>query len=59
LSGVLGDRLEHVDQIENLMTFFVHARGGALSGNGYDRRTVHVGIRYSGDEISRAGTKGG
>src|SRR4029453_11973499 len=59
LSGVFGDRLEHVDQIENLMTFFVHAGGGALAGDGYDRGTVHIGVRYPCDEISRSRTKGG
>src|SRR5262245_43810383 len=57
LRGVLGDWLEHVDEIENLMTFFVHARGRALAGNGNHGRTVHVCIRYAGDEIGCPGAE--
>ena len=58
LSSVFGDRLEQVDQIENLMTFFVHPRGRSLTGDGDHRGTVHIGIRYAGDQISRTRTKG-
>ncbi len=59
LRGVFGDGLEHIHQIEYLMTLFVHARGGALSGDGDDRSAVHIGVRDAGDQVRRSGPEGG
>ena len=54
LRRVLGDRLEQVHQIEDLVAFLVQARGRALAGDGDDRRAVHVGVGDAGDEVGRA-----
>jgi hypothetical protein len=45
LRAVLGDRLEHVHQVEDLVALLVQARRGALPRDGDDGRAVHVRVR--------------
>ena len=59
LGAVLGDRPEHVHEIEDLVAFLVQARGRALARDGDDRRAVHVGVGDAGDEVGGAGAERG
>ena len=54
LGGELGDRSEHLDQVEDLVAFLVQPGGGALPGDRDDRRAVHVGIGHTGDQVGGA-----
>src|SRR5262249_29684977 len=59
LGGVLRDGLEQITRTETLMPLFVQGSGGALAAHRHERRAVHVGIRYTGDQVGRAGTESG
>ena len=59
LSAVLGDRLEHADQIEDLVAFLVQSRGRSLAGDRHQRCAVHVGVGHTGDQVGRAGPQSG
>jgi hypothetical protein len=56
--GVFADRGEDVLQIQHLMGFFMEAIGVRLTGDGHQRRMVHIGIRHPGDQIGGAGPQG-
>ena len=51
LGAVLGNRLEQIDQIEDLVAFLVQAFGRTLPGNTDNRSPVHVGIGKAGDQV--------
>jgi hypothetical protein len=51
LGGVLGDRLEEVDQIQDLAALLVQAVGGSLAGDGDYGSPVHVGVRHASNQI--------
>src|SRR5258706_3215048 len=53
LCAVLGDRVEHVHQVEDLVAFLVQSRRRALPRDRDDRRAVHVGVGHAGDEVGR------
>ena len=40
------------------MTFLVQPSGGTLPRDGDDRRTVHVGVRDTGDQVGCSGAEG-
>ena len=59
LRRVLGDRIEHADQIKDLVALLVQSGRGALAGDRHDRRAIHVRVGDAGDEVRRPGPQGG
>ena len=51
----LGDRTEHVDDVDDLVRLLVELVGGGLAGDGHDRRAVEVGVGDAGQQVRRAG----
>ena len=50
----LGDRLEHIDEVERLAAVAVDVVARHVAGDDHDRRAALVGERDAGDEVDRA-----
>ena len=58
LGRVLGDRVEEVHQVEDLVALLVHPCRRALTGDRDQRRAIHVSVGDAGHEVGGAGAEG-